>query len=143
MNDLSPSQTLLPLLALLVNRGLAAGAGSRRFRLEALHLEAGKAVFDVGVRGVAWGVDGLYPLELLPKECRADRTICELRMGGGSGLSRLAGLGSRLVPRPLLNEALKHLLGEGVRVEGKEVHLLHRELLHRIREALAQPKRKE
>jgi hypothetical protein len=128
------TQTTLPLLESLINVAVPEKGSGTRFRLERVRLTPSAVVLDLGVRNLTRFVDGTYALELVVRETRAAETRFHPRWSQPEGLARLVSFGARLAPRGLLNEALQHLFGEWMRVEGEEVVLDHQAMIAALAE---------
>ncbi len=124
---------MLPLLASLVNKALSGYRQTKRFRLEEIRLNPTSLVLELGISNVAPMVDGKYPLELHIKESTLESTVCELSLGIEGKMTRLVELGAKMIPRALLNEALQHFFGEGLRVVGDQVHIEHLALIRSLK----------
>ncbi len=94
-----------------------------------MRLKPETVVLELELAHLANLVDGAYPLELRIRETSPAETLCEPNWARPTGLSRLLGAGARLMPRPLLNEALQRLLGDWIRVEGEHVVIDHGRLI--------------
>ena len=129
MDQLPVNQTLLPLLASLLNMVLAEQKKGGRIGLKNVRLEPTRIILDLELARVTSFMDGIYPLELHLEECHPDRTVCSLNWGSQKGITKLVGLGAKLIPRSMINEALNRYFGEGIRVEGDFVYFEHRPLL--------------
>lgn len=123
------AQTMLPLLESLINVAVRERAGAGRFRVEAVRLEPSRITIQLGLHHMTQLMDGGYSLELELRETNAAETRCRPNWVRPGGLAKLVGLGARLVPRGLLNEALQRLFGGWMRVEDEDVVLLHGEMI--------------
>ena len=123
------NQTTLPLLALLLNTALRVGEDDRRLRLAAVRLQPQIVELELELRGVAGPLDGSYRLQLQLRETSPQRTVCEPSWQQAGGLGKLVGLGARLLPRTLLNEALQRRLGGWLQVEGEQIVIDHAGLM--------------
>lgn len=129
MSGLPALQTMLPLLEQLLCTALQSAGRENRLRLERVRLTPRMVVLQLGLRGVAAPLDGSYLLELHLLESTPVRTVCEPKWAQAGGLGKLVGLGARLAPRALLNEALQRLLGSWLRVEGEQIVIDHAGLI--------------
>lgn len=129
MSGLPVPQTALPLLEQLLCTALQSTGRENHLRLERVRLTPRMVVLQLGLRGVAGPLDGSYLLELHLLESTPARTVCEPKWAQAGGLGKLVGLGARLAPRALLNEALQRLLGGWLRVEGEQIVIDHAGLI--------------
>lgn len=123
------NQTALPLLALLLNTALRGLEDDRRLRLAAVRLQPQIVELELELRGLPGPLDGRYRLQLRLRETTPQRTVCEPSWQQAGGLGMLVGLGARLVPRTLLNEALQRRLGGWLQVEGEQIVIDHAGLM--------------
>ena len=123
------NQTTLPLLARLLNTALQGTEDDRLLRLAAVQLQPQVVELELELRGLAGPVDGRYRLQLELRETTPERTVCEPSWRQAGGLGTLVGLGARLVPRALLNEALQRRLGGWLQVEGEQIVIDHAGLM--------------
>ncbi len=123
------AQTMLPLLENLLCVALRARSGAGRLRVEAVRLEPSRITIELGLRNMTQLMDGGYGLELHILETGAAETRCRPNWIQPGGLAKLVGLGAKLLPRALLNEALQRLFGGWMHVEEEVVVLHHREMI--------------
>jgi hypothetical protein len=131
----------LPLLALLEQLAALAlreGVPAGPLVLKGLRLEPDALVLLVGARGLAGRVvaplGGVQAVRLAVLETSPERTRFALSLPAAPGLGRLVSLGLRALPRAWVDEALRGLAGDALRLEGGEMLLEHRALLARLRE---------
>ena len=129
---LLPSQTLLILLESLANRVLQTGSAGKKFRLAAIHLTGESITLALELSGMAGPLNGRYQLALSPRESTPETTRCDFTLGSDGILGKLVKHGEKLIPRPLLNEALLHFFGEGLRIEGDQVMIDHAALVRTL-----------
>lgn len=134
MSNLPANQTTLPLLAQLLNTALRGQQDGKRMRLEAVRLLPRSIELELGLRGVAGPLDGSYLLQLEVKESTPQRTVCEPSWQQAGGLGKLVGLGARLLPRGLLNQALERMLGGWLQVQGEQIVIDHAGLMAALAE---------
>ncbi|MCZ6532904.1 MAG: hypothetical protein O7A08_08050 [SAR324 cluster bacterium] len=125
MSEPPATQTMLPLLEHMLNTAVGTGRQDKRFRLDRISLSPTSILLELGYSRHAAVSKGAYRLELVIRESTAAETLCEPRWSQEPGLARLLGLGARLVPETLLNEVLKRLLGDWVRVQDSSVIIDH------------------
>lgn len=126
---LPAAQTTLPFLENLITLAVRERSGDGRFRVEEVRLSPSTILIRLGMRNMTKLLDGSYGLELHILETGPARTRFEARWEEPGGLARLVGLGAKLLPRGLLNEALQRLFGGWIRVEGEHVVLHHAEMI--------------
>lgn len=134
MSNLPANQTTLPLLAQLLNTALRGQQDGKRMRLEAVRLLPQSIELELGLRGVAGPLDGSYLLQLEVKESTPQHTVCEPSWQQAGGLGKLVGLGARLLPRGLLNQALERMLGGWLQVQGEQIVIDHAGLMAALAE---------
>lgn len=134
MSNLPANQTTLPLLAQLLNTALRGQQDGKRMRLEAVRLLPRSIELELGLRGVAGPLDGSYLLQLEVKESTPQHTVCEPSWQQAGGLGKLVGLGARLLPRGLLNQALERMLGGWLQVQGEQIVIDHAGLMAALAE---------
>lgn len=134
MSNLPTNQTTLPLLAQLLNTALRGQQDGKRMRLEAVRLLPRSIELELGLRGVAGPLDGSYLLQLEVKESTPQHTVCEPSWQQAGGLGKLVGLGARLLPRGLLNQALERMLGGWLQVQGEQIVIDHAGLMAALAE---------
>lgn len=134
MSNLPANQTTLPLLAQLLNTALRGQQDGKRMRLEAVRLLPRSIELELGLRGVAGPLDGSYLLQLEVKESTPQHTVCEPSWRQAGGLGKLVGLGARLLPRGLLNQALERMLGGWLQVQGEQIVIDHAGLMAALAE---------
>lgn len=132
--------TLLPFVEQLANSILRARASARAvergkpasFTIRGISLTKGEATVEVSVNAMG-GLIALNPrirFEIL--DTAPERTELRWTSGDGGGFSRVAGKGLSLMPQEKIDEWVRNMLGEGVRVVGDRVFLDHRLLVERL-----------
>ena len=137
--DAPAAHNLLPLLERLANVAISAHNPASTFRLEGVALEPGSVTLRLQVRGVVQVLEGVYPVQLAVHDSTLERTRCAMSFPRAPGVGRLLGLGLKVLPRRLLNDALAHVFGGAIAVEGEAVVIDHRALLAAVRGKGRQP----
>ena len=134
MSNLPANQTMLPLLAQVLNIALREQEEHQRLRLESVRLLPQTVELELGLHGVTAPLNGSYLLQLHVRESTPLHTVCEPAWRQAGGLGKLVGLGARLLPRAMLNEALQRLLGGWLRVDGERIVIDHAGLMTALAE---------
>lgn len=131
MNSAKPPipQTLLPLLEKLLARALAGRKAEGAVQVTAVHLHPSGVTLHLSLERFPSSAAGGYPLHLKIEETTPEHTLCAVELPSAPGLQKMLGLGLKVLPNRIVNEALANFFQGALAMEGDQVRIDHRALL--------------
>lgn len=146
-------QTLLPLLEKLLDVALAGPRGDgaenvtgargkvdqvkaarmTAVRVKSLRLDAAGITLHLSLEHFPSSGGGGYPLRLKIEETTPEHTLCAVELPAAPGLQKVLGLGLKVLPDRIVNEALANFFQGALAMEGDKVRIDHRALLELLK----------